>query len=243
MRVDGRRRVPAVVAMLATAALLAGCGGGEGAEDGGSGAGGDSQGKGTPAGKAGGGPLDAAGLESAAVAEADLPDYTFTVFKQGTVLGSKGEPADPAACQPMEDIRLRAPEPAPAAAAARSVKPKTDIDATEITLYAYDRTAGAEELLTRVRDAAKSCTTYEDDLGLNPTVTALSDPDPGAGDEAVAFKRELSGTAHWYRVVRSGPHVAVFGWKSLVAQKNTGEAPDEVIDAQLKKLTETAGTG
>lgn len=244
MRVDGLRWVPAAVAMLATAALLAGCGGGdEESADGGSGAAAESSQKGTSAGKAGGGPLDAAGLESAAVAEADLPDYTFTVFKQGTVLGTKGKPADPAACQPIEDIRLRSPEPAPAVAAARSVHPKTDIQETEIALYAYAKAADAEELLTRVREAAKGCTGYEDDMGLNPTVTALADPDPGPGDEAAAYKRELSGTAHWCQVVRSGPHVAVFSWKSPVANKKAGEAPDEVITAQLKKLTETAGTG
>ncbi|MFI1416557.1 hypothetical protein ACH4VX_00950 [Streptomyces sp. NPDC020731] len=245
MRVDGLRRVPAAVAMLAAAALLAGCGGGdEGSADGGSGAAAEGSSKETPAGQAGGGPLDAAGLESAAVTEADLPDYTFTVFKQGTVIGAKGKPADPAACQPIEDIRLRSPEPAPAAAAARSVHPNTDIQATEITLYSYDKAADAEELLTRVREAAKNCPAgYEDDTGLNPTVTALADPDPGPGDEALAYQRELSGTAHWYRVVRSGPHVAVFGWKSPVANKKAGEAPDEVITAQLKKLTETAGTG
>ncbi|KOT35817.1 hypothetical protein ADK41_24190 [Streptomyces caelestis] len=245
MRVDGLRRVPAAVAMLAAAALLAGCGGGdEGSADGGSGAAAEGSSKGAPAGQAGGGPLDAAGLESAAVTETDLPDYTFTVFKQGTVLGGKGEPADPAVCQPIEDIRLRSPEPAPAAAAARSVHPNTDVQETEIALYAYDKAADAEELLTRVREAAKNCPAgYEDDTGLNPTVTALADPDPGPGDEAVAYRRELSGTAHWYRVVRSGPHVAVFGWKSMVAHKNAGEAPAEVITAQLKKLTEAAGTG
>lgn len=244
MRVDGLRWVPAAVAMLATAALLAGCGGGdEESADGGSGAAAESSQKGTSAGKAGGGPLDAAGLESAAVAEADLPDYTFTVFKQGTVLGTKGKPADPAACQPIEDIRLRSPEPAPAVAAARSVHPKTDIQETEIALYAYAKAADAEELLTRVRDAAKSCDGYEDDMGLNPTVTALPVPDPGPADEAFAFKRESSGTAHWYRVVRSGSNVAVFSWQSLVAHKSAGEAPDEVITAQLEKLTRTAGTG
>ncbi|MFH9858126.1 hypothetical protein [Streptomyces sp. NPDC017202] len=238
---DGLRRVPAVVAVLATAALLAGCGGGDekSGDEGATAAAGDSA-KGTPDGGAGGGPLDAAGLESAAIAEADLPDYTFTVFKQGTVLGSRGKPADPAVCQPMEDIRLRAPEPAPAAAAARSVHPKTDTQATEVTLYAYDKAADAGSLLTRVRDAAKGCTGYEDDMGLNPTVTALPDPDPGPGDEAVAYKRESSGTAHWYRVVRSGSNVAVFAWMSPATKKNAGEASDEVITAQLKKL---AGTG
>ncbi|MFE7812395.1 hypothetical protein ACFU5P_10570 [Streptomyces sp. NPDC057433] len=242
MRVDGLRRVPAVVAVLATAALLAGCGGGdEGSGDGGAGAAAEGPAKGTRG--AAGGPLDAAGLESAAVAEADLPDYTFTVFKQGTVLGSKGEPADPAVCQPMEDIRLRSPEPEPAAAAARSVHPKTDTKATTIELYAYADAADAEELLTGVREATRSCTGYEDDLGLHPTVTALPDPDPGPGDEAVAFKRESSGTAFWYRVVRSGSHVAVFGWQGLAAHKNAGAVPDEVIGVQLKKLTETAGTG
>ncbi|MGV9555104.1 hypothetical protein [Streptomyces sp. NPDC003522] len=234
MRVDGLRRVPAAAAVLTAAALLAGCGGGDEESAGGGSA------KGTPpAGRAGGGPLDAAGLESAAIAKADLPDYTFTVFKQGTVLGSKGRPAAPAVCQPMEDIRLRTPDPAPAAAAARSVQPKTDVRATEVTLYAYDEAAGAESLLTRVRDAAKGCTGYEDDMGLNPTVTALPDPDPGPGDEAVAYKRESSGTAHWYRVVRSGSNVAVFGWMGPAAQKNAGEAPDEVITAQLEKLAGT----
>ncbi|MFD3730002.1 hypothetical protein [Streptomyces sp. NPDC058632] len=243
MRVDGLRRVPAVVAMLATAALLTGCGGGDegSADDGGTGGAAEGSAKGTQ--EKAGGPLDAAALESAAVAEADLPDYTFTVFKQGTVLGSKGEPADPAVCQPMEDIRLRSPEPEPAAAAARSVHPKTDTKATTIELYAYDKAADAGELLTRVREATKSCTGYKDDLGLQPTVTALPDPDPGPGDEAVAFKRESSGTAFWYRVVRSGSNVAVFGWQGLAAHKSAGVVPDEVITVQLKKLTETAGTG
>ncbi|MDX3605553.1 MULTISPECIES: hypothetical protein [Streptomyces] len=240
---DGLRRVPVVVVTLATVALLAGCGGGsDGAGDSGSGAVTEDSAKGTSAGRANDGPLDAAGLENVAVAEADLPEYTFTVFKQGTVLGTKGKPADPAACQAMEDIRLRAPEPAPTAAAARSVRPKTDTKATDITLYAYGKASDAEELLTRVRDAAKSCTGYEDDMGLNPTVTALPDPDPGPADDAFAYKRELAGTVHWYRVVRSGPHVAVFGWQSLVAHKNAGEAPDEVIAAQLEKLTASAGT-
>ncbi|ODA74035.1 hypothetical protein APS67_001581 [Streptomyces sp. AVP053U2] len=244
MRVNGLRRVPAVVAVLATAALLAGCGGGdEGSADGGAGAAAEGSGKGTQ--KKAGGPLDAAGLESAAVAEADLPDYTFTVFKQGTVLGSKGEPADPAVCQPMEDIRLRSPEPEPAAAAARSVHPKTDTKATTIELYAYDKAADAGELLTRVREATKSCTGYKDELGLRPTVTALPDPDPdpGPGDEAVAYKRESSGTAFWYQVVRSGSHVAVFGRQGLAAHKRAGVVPDEVITVQLRKPTETAGTG
>lgn len=243
MRVDGLRRVPAAAVLLATAALLAGCGGGdEKSGDGGSTVATGGSEKGTSAGR-GGGPLDAAGLESAAVTEADLPDYNFTVFKQGTVLGSKGEPADPAVCQPMEDIRLNTPEPAPAAAAARSVRPKTDIRATAITLYAYDGAADAEDLLTRVRDAAKSCTGYKDHMGLNPTVTALPDPDPGPGDEAVAYRRESSGTVYWYRLVRSGSRVAVFTWTSLAVQKNAGAAPDDVITVQMKKLTEAAGTG
>ncbi len=244
MRVDGLRRVQAVAVTLAAVALLAGCGNGdEGPEDGRSGAVTEDSAEGTAAGRTNGGPLDAAGLESAAVTEADLPEYTFTVFKQGTVLGSKGKPAEPAACQPVEDIRLRSPEPAPTAAAARSVHPKKDTKATDITLYAYAEAADAEEVLARVRDAAKSCTGYENDMGLNPTVTGLPVPDPGPADEALAFKRELSGTAHWYRVVRSGSNVAVFSWQGLVTHKNAGEAPDEVITAQLKKLTETAGTG
>ncbi len=34
----------------------------------------------------------------------------------------------------------------------------------------------------------------------------------------------------------------LFGWQGLVAHKNAGEAPDEVIAAQLEKLTEAAGT-
>ncbi|MFD3737738.1 hypothetical protein [Streptomyces sp. NPDC058629] len=243
MKVHGLRRVPVVVVTLATVALLAGCGGGDdGAGGGVSDAVTEDPAKGTSAGKTGGGQLDAAGLESVAVAEADLPEYTFTVYKQGTVLGTKGKPADPAACQPMEDIRLRSPEPAPTAAAARSVRPKTDTKATDITLYAYGKAADAEELLTRVRDAAKICTSYEDDMGLNPTVTALPDPDPGPADDAFAYRRELSGTAHWYRVVRSGSNVAVFGWQSLVAHKNAGDAQEEVITAQLEKLTATAGT-
>ncbi|WP_158709666.1 MULTISPECIES: hypothetical protein [unclassified Streptomyces] len=241
MRVDGLRRVPAVVVTLAAVTLLAGCGG-EGSGDGGSGAVTGDSAKGKSAGRTSDGPLDAAGLESVAVAEADLPEYTFTVFKQGTVLGTKGKPAEPATCQPMEDIRLRSPEPAPSAAAARSVHPKMDTKATDITLYAYATAADAEDLLTRVRDAAKSCTGYEDDMGLNPTVTALAAPDPGPADEALAYKRELAGTVHWSRVVRSGSNVAVFGWQSLVAHKKAGEAPDEVITAQLEKLTETAGT-
>jgi hypothetical protein len=143
MRADVLRRIPVVVVTLATAALLAGCGGDEGPGDGGSGAAAGNSAKEAPAGQQGGGPLDAAGLESAAVAEADLPEYTFTVFKQGTVLGTRGKPADPATCQPMEDIRLRSPEPAPAAAAARSVHPKTDPEATDITLYAYAAAADA----------------------------------------------------------------------------------------------------
>ncbi|WP_427766002.1 hypothetical protein [Streptomyces sp. DSM 41931] len=244
MRVDGLRRVQVVVVALTAVALLAGCGSGDEAPgDGGSGAVTEDSAKGTAAGRSNDGPLDAAGLENAAVTEADLPEYTFTVFKQGTVLGSKGKPAEPAACQPMEDIRLRSPEPAPTVAAARSVHPKTDTKATDITLYAYAKAADAEELLTRVRDAAKNCDGYEDDMGLNPTVTALPVPDPGPADEAFAFKRESSGTAHWYQVVRSGSNVAVFSWQSLVAHKNAGEAPDEVITAQLEKLTETAGTG
>ncbi|QNE73263.1 hypothetical protein F0344_00195 [Streptomyces finlayi] len=54
----------------------------------------------------------------------------------------------------MEDIRLRSPEPAPPAAAARSVHPKTDTKATDITLYAYATAADAEELLTRVRNTS-----------------------------------------------------------------------------------------
>lgn len=36
--------------------------------------------------------------------------------------------------------------------------------------------------------------------------------------------------------------MAVFGWQSLVAHKKAGKAPDEVIAAQLEKLTESAGT-
>ncbi|MGW0644139.1 hypothetical protein [Streptomyces badius] len=242
MKVHGLRRVPVVVVTLATVALLAGCGSDDGAGGRGSDAGTEDPAKGTSAGKAGGGQLDAAGLESVAVTEADLPGYTFTVFKQGTVLGTKGKPADPATCQPMEDIRLRSPEPAPTAAAARSVHPKTDTKATDITLYAYGKAADAEELIARVRDAAKSCTSYEDDMGLNPTVAALPDPDPGPADDAFAYRRESSGTAHWYRVVRSGSNVAVFGWQSLVAHKNAGDAPEEVITAQLEKLTTKTST-
>ncbi|CAM5503977.1 hypothetical protein SBADM41S_00766 [Streptomyces badius] len=93
-----------------------------------------------------------------------------------------------------------------------------------------------------MRDAAKSCTSYEDDMGLNPTVAALPDPDPGPADDAFAYRRESSGTAHWYRVVRSGSNVAVFGWQSLVAHKNAGDAPEEVITAQLEKLTTKTST-
>ncbi|MBC7274493.1 MAG: hypothetical protein H5T76_38285, partial [Streptomyces sp.] len=56
--------------------------------------------------------------------------------QQGDALGSKGRPADPAVCQPIEDIRLRSPEPAPVAAAARPVHPETDPGAaTTIELY------------------------------------------------------------------------------------------------------------
>ncbi|MFB8777453.1 hypothetical protein [Streptomyces broussonetiae] len=92
-----------------------------------------------------------------------------------------------------------------------------------------------------MREAAEQCPAgYEDDTGLNPTVEPLPDPAPGAGDEAVAYRRELSGTVFWYQVVRSGSDVAVFGWKSLFAHRDAGAAPDDVITAQLEKL---AGTG
>ncbi|MBC7269075.1 MAG: hypothetical protein H5T76_10170, partial [Streptomyces sp.] len=115
-----RRRVPAVVAVLASAVLLAGCGGGNGGADGGdSGTTGATGATGATGKAGGGGPLDAAGIEGAAITAPDLPGYTFTVFQQGDALGSKGRPADPAVCQPIEDIRLRSPEPAPVAAAAR----------------------------------------------------------------------------------------------------------------------------
>ncbi|MFD0316252.1 hypothetical protein [Streptomyces flavalbus] len=238
---DGRRRFPAaVVTLLATAALLAGCGDSGGSDDSGDSVSSTGRGSGGSSEAGGGGPLDAAGLEAAALAAEDLPAYNLTVFQQGDALGSKGEPADPAVCQPIEDIRLRSPEPAPTAASARSVHPETSPgESTTIELYAYGSPSDAEELLTRVRTAAKDCSAgYEDDMGLKAVVTALDDPDPGpAADEAVAYQSEVSGTIHWYRVVRSGPTVAVFGWKSLNAHKNAGAAPDEVIDAQMAKLT------
>lgn len=47
-----------------------------------------------------------------------------------------------------------------------------------------------------VRNAATNCTSYEDDMGLDPTVTALPDRDPDPADDAFACRRELAGTVH-----------------------------------------------
>lgn len=192
MKVDGLRPVPVVVVTLATVALPAGCGGGDGAGDSGGSAVTEEAARGKSAGRTSDGPLEAAGLESVAVAEADLPEYTFTVFEQGTVLGAKGKPADPAACQPMEDIRLRPPEPAPTAAAARSVRPKTDTKATDITLYAYGKAADAEEPLTRSQRGDK-LHQLRGRHGPRPDRHSFPRPRPGPGRRCLRLQKGAGG--------------------------------------------------
>lgn len=243
MKVDGLRPVPVVVVTLATVALPAGCGGGDdGAGDSGGSAVTEEAARGKSAGRTSDGPLEAAGLESVAVAEADLPEIHLHRVRAGHRPRGQGEAGRPGSL-PAHGGHRAALARTGADRSGGPIRPPEDGHEGHrhhaVRLWqGRRRRRTPHPFATRRRTAPATRTTWASTRPspLSPTATRARPtmPSPTEG----SWRERCT----WYRVVRSGPHVAVFGWQSLVAHKNAGESPDEVIAAQLEKLTESAGT-
>lgn len=229
-------RIRVTAAVLCTAALVAGCGGGADDRGPASAAPGRSAGAhaapGVPA-----RPLDAAGLEAAALTGGDVDGYQITDYP---VKPHGGSTSRPASCRPVDNVRTGVPDPGPRAFRGRlafsSAGPSAGA-ATTIGLMAYDG-SGAEGVLDDLRTALKQCTAYEGGVPARTTVEAATAPD--TGDEAVAFTLHTEGDSpDAFVIVRSGATVVLF-----CAASGTGapaEVPEALVSAQIRKLETRRG--
>jgi hypothetical protein len=149
-------------------------------------------------------------------------------------------PARPAACQPVENVRLEAFTPKPSATARRYAVATTGDHlgtGTTITLTAFSRPQ-AERIIGELRTAVKDCAGGY--AGGALTFTGVRQLDPvEVGDEAVAFHVTGRGTQPaWYTVVRQGPVLVRFG--SSASGGRDGQVPSPLIVQQVMKLQAAA---
>ncbi|WP_260848837.1 hypothetical protein [Streptomyces sp. SLBN-118] len=229
--------------MLFTAALLAACGSGRNSpgDTGGTGA------KSSPSSPQSStttkqplAPADAlstAQLKSAALSGTDADGFQIDDWPSRQT--DSGSIAEPAACQPVENVRVADLDPSPKAVVSKmayATSGPSAGSATTIGLMAYDQ-SDAEQILSGLRTSLAKCTSYDGGVPARATVKAITAPDDG--DEAVAFQLTIKGDPPVsLAVVRSGATVGIFNTGS-----GTGvfaELPDSLVTAQIKKLEQVS---
>ncbi|WP_256356408.1 hypothetical protein [Streptomyces sp. PKU-EA00015] len=174
-------RVKATMSVLFTAALLTGCGSG-GTSNGGTGA------KSNPSSPQASAttkqtqtqaPADALStdrLTSAALSGADADGFQITDWPPAKPDG--GSIAEPAVCQPVENVRVADLDPSPQAVVGKlayATSGPSAGSATTIGLMAYEQ-SDAERILSDLRTSLKRCTSYDGGVPARTVVKAITAP-------------------------------------------------------------------
>jgi hypothetical protein len=181
--------------------------------------------------------LTAGQLTGAALADGDLGGYQFSDMPGR----SHGEStADPAQCQPIENMRIFSLDPAPKAFSPRLAVANSGAAqgvTTAILLAAFDLKE-AEQILADLRTAVDACGTgYAGGALKFSAITKL--PAPTVGDEAVAYQQNgLRTRPSWFTIVRSGSTVVMFNASS--GRSAGGEVPNDLVAAQIAKVKKIA---
>jgi hypothetical protein len=235
-------RVKATMSVLFTAALLTGCGNG-GTSTAGTGA------KSSPSSPQASAtakqtqtqpPADALStdrLKSAALSGTDADGFQITDWPAKPDSGSIAEPA---ACQPVENVRVADLDPSPQAVVGKlayATSGPSAGSATTIGLMAYEQ-SDAERVLSDLHASLKKCTSYDGGVPARTAVKAITAPD--AGDDAVAFQLTTKGKSpEPITVIRSGATVVLF-----ITASGTGasvELPESLATEQINKLEQVSG--
>jgi hypothetical protein len=231
-------RVKATMSVLLTAALLTGCGNGgttadgTGAKSSPSSPQASAKTKQTPT-QAPADALSTDRLKSAALSGTDADGFQITDWPPAKP--DSRSIAEPAACQPVENVRVANLDPSPQVVVGKlayATSGPSAGSATTIGLMAYEQ-SDAERILSDLRTSLEKCTSYDGGVPARTTVEAITAPD--AGDDAVAFQLTTKGKSpEPIAVVRSGATVVLFYTAS-----GTGasvELPESLVTEQINKL-------
>lgn len=257
------RVVPLALATTALALATActssggtnGGGGGGGAGDGGGGgrgAGGGNGKGGRPAAPA----LTPQQLDDMALDPDDLPGYRVHGNPAVRVHREVRHDADRRACDPLAGLLVHGLQPAPEVSVSREVSPldksgEVNGVSYDPTLSGYGGDEAAGHAMTALRKAARACRggfavkDQDAEGGGTPEKypSVAQRPGPDAGDEALTVQitegdGKPTGTPRrvlTFTVVREGSVIAAFDAGHYASSKPY-TTPDDVIDAQLRKL-------
>ncbi|MFI2031264.1 hypothetical protein [Streptomyces buecherae] len=177
-------------------------------------------------------------LESVVLKPGDLAEFQITQLPGGARKGPRRPtPAQPAACQPVENTRLGIHLPAPTATAGRYTVATTGEwrgTGTLVELAVFPTTTQAQGIVTRLREAVRRCAGGYRGGALTFTKTE-SLRTVEVGEEAVSFHLTGRGIQPaWYTVVRQGPVLARFA--SSTMGPGGGQAPPPLVVQQMMKL-------
>ncbi|MER6618018.1 hypothetical protein [Streptomyces xantholiticus] len=179
-----------------------------------------------------------ADLEAVTLRTGDLAEFPITWMP---ILGSHVTAVTrPAACRPVESVRMGAFDPRPRASVRRYAAATTGEhlgSATSITLAAFSK-ADAVQIMAELRDAVKDCT-GDYDGGWTDTFTVRGLDPVDAGEQAVSF--HLTGKSvvpMWYTVVRQGSVLVLFASTTLTGKD--GQVPTPLVTRQITKLQAAA---
>ncbi|MGK5533673.1 hypothetical protein [Streptomyces sp. URMC 129] len=177
--------------------------------------------------------LTEADLSEVLLAQGDLAEFQFDDLP---VTHRDGTAADPASCQPIENVRLFALDPAPVAITGRlatGISGDAAGTATTVILASYDL-ADAEQIMADLRTAVADCAEGFDGGALHFTsVTEL--PPPDLAEDEVAFELLGDGTQPgWYAVVRAGSTLALFHTAAMTDWD--GGVPSPLVVQQFMKI-------
>lgn len=235
-------RVKATTSVLFTAALLTGCGNGGPSTAGTSAKSSPSspQASATATQNQTQPPADALStdrLKSAALSGTDADGFQITDWPPAKP--DSGSIAKPAACQPVENVRVADLDPSPQAVVGKlayATSGPSAGSATTIGLMAYEQ-SDAERILSDLHASLKKCTSYDGGVPARTAVKAITAPD--AGDDAVAFQLTTKGKPpEPITVIRSGATVVLF-----ITASGTGasvELPDSLATEQINKLEQAS---
>ncbi|GLW44583.1 hypothetical protein Stsp02_02450 [Streptomyces sp. NBRC 14336] len=178
-------------------------------------------------------------LASAVLQPGDLAEFQISEIPDDK-RDTPATKADPAACRPVENVRLEAFEPKPSTTVRRyalATAGEFRGTGTNITLASFGA-ADAEKILAELRTALKDCAKgYAGGALTFEEVRTLDAVD--VGDEAVAFHLRGRGVQpQWYTVVRQGSVLVRF-----VSSASTGKdapVPSPVVVQQVMKVQAAA---
>ncbi|WP_059007357.1 hypothetical protein [Streptomyces specialis] len=178
-------------------------------------------------------------LAQALLTQGDLAEFRFD---EVPVTHRDGTTAEPAACQPLENVRLFALDPAPVALAgtlATGTSGDAAGTATTVILAAYDL-ADAEQIMADLETAVADCAEGFDGGALRFTSVTPTTP-PDLADDRVAFELLGDGTQPgWYTVIRTGSTLALF--HTATGTDASAAVPDPLVVQQFMKIQAASQT-